>query len=175
MYKIIESTHDKYIDGSFLDEILKIDSECYADPDYIPGRESIRARFFACRESYLLLMDGETLAGYMSYFPITVELEREINKCKTIYDDNILPESIARYSKGCPVLIYSICVRKAYRGTGAADRLANELMNKLTAKTVGTIYAYAVSGGGESMMRRLDFTQICEVGKSKLYVKRLKQ
>ncbi len=176
--ELVSGSQEKYFDGGFLDEVIAVDTECYDDRAYVPGRESIRARYFKNRDSYIFLYDGGVLAGYISFFPVTEELEREFLKCRTVYDDNIGAEGVADYSFGCPLLIYSIAVKRAYRGTGAAAMLMDGLSDMLDAKAregrgVRAVYAYAVSGAGEAVLHKRGFSFVGRVGKSRLFVKTL--
>ena len=101
----------------FLEKIMEVDRECYAG-EYVGELSNMQARYRKNPKSFVCVMDGEHVAGYMNFFPVVNELWEDIVETgMTIRDDDISPEEVEVFSEGKlhNIYILSVAIREKYR------------------------------------------------------------
>lgn len=148
--------------AGFLDQVYGIDQQVY--PRSLWGApENLVSRYERCRDSYLLLYDGEVLAGYLCFLPIGAELYAQLNDLTdtAMRDDDITPAEMEPWRQGelNHLFILSVALLPAYRGGAAIRLLGDAFLRFLRDKEaagypIGSIAGSAVSGGGERFLTR---------------------
>jgi len=149
----------------FIADILAID-EAVFDPAILGSDGSLRARYNANRESYILAYDKSKIAGYIIFFPITDDLsERMINENKP-FDDDIEGKDVMFYIKGIDfnMFLISIAVLPEYRGKGIGRELMKKCFEFIAAKKQGgcqikNVFAYAYTDAGARALSKAGFTE----------------
>lgn len=153
----------------FIEEVYEIDKITYS-PELCGQVENLYKRYNVCNDSFLLLYDGDILAGYMNFFPVGDSLHNEmIDRNDTrMRDDDISPEEIKDWSKNGDndIFIISIALRPEYRKSNsnsndAVITLSNAFLELLREKSengykIGSISGYAVSLGGVKFLKRMN-------------------
>ena len=102
----------------FIEQVYEIDKITY-DSELCGQVKNLYMRYNVCKDSFLLLYDGDTLAGYMNFFPVGEALYNQMTdrNDKHMRDDDIAPEEIHDWSKTKPnnIFIISIALRPEYR------------------------------------------------------------
>lgn len=164
--------HDKYrvIYGTEMTEqelrkVFDIDLLVYAGE--LQGiYENMRARFLYNRDTFICVMDGKKMAGYLNVFPVGEALHEELlapDKTR-IRDDDITPAEMAQYSpeKENNLFVISVAVHPEYRG-GEVTKLLGRSFAAFIAKKdgegyrIGDISGAAVSDGGRRFLSRSHF------------------
>lgn len=147
---------------NFLDDVYLIDREVYEN-SYWGEKENLIGRYNACKDSFVLLYDDDTLIGYINFFPVQNALHTKMldPEDEIMYDDNITPEQITEWSELDPnnVFIISVAIVERFRSKEAVVALGNGLLEFLKEKdekgfTVSSISGYAVSLGGVKFLKR---------------------
>jgi hypothetical protein len=121
-------------------------------------------RYERCPDSFLLIYDGDALAGYLCFFPVGDSLYAQLNDLSdtTMRDDDITPEEMEPWRKDAlnHVFILSVAILPAYRGGQAIRLLGDGLLSFLREKeaagySIGSVAGSAVSAGGENFLKRL--------------------
>ena len=79
----------------FIVDVNNLDHSLYP-PNYVGSVESIKERFTANNEEYILAYNNDTLVGYICFYPITKALADKIKCLNKVIDDEI---SKKRHSK----------------------------------------------------------------------------
>ncbi len=167
-YKILTG---EQLSEDFLEKIMDVDRECYSG-EYVGELANMQARYRKNNKSFVCVMDGDCVAGYINFFPTTQSLWEEIVETgMTIRDDDILPEEVGEYRMGESHNIYllSVAIREKYRDkkqdgkpvvkilTDAFIAYLNELQNK--GYIINAIAGTAVSDGGKKFLRNCMFSE----------------
>ena len=111
-------------------------------------------------------MDGDKLAGYINFFPVSEKLHEELfdDDHHEIRDDDIEPEEMAQYTtEGVNNLfIISVVVHPEYRDGETVKLISGNFAKFIADKqkngfVIGDISGTAVSGGGRKFLSRMGF------------------
>lgn len=167
-YKILTGEN---LSEDFLEKIMEVDRECYAG-EYVGELANMQARYRKNKRSFVCVMDGENLVGYINFFPIVDELWKDIVETGMhIRDDDIAAEEVGEFCKGESHNLYilSVAIREQYRGkkqgekpvvkilTDAFIAYLNELQNN--GYSINAIAGTAVSDGGKKFLRNCMFSE----------------
>ena len=165
---------------TFLPKVMELDRAVY-DGAMAGELKNMVARYEKNPRTFVFLMDGDTLAGYINFFPVEESMWERITdpeegstlvtepgeddpqvQLEKIPDDDIGPDDIPVYEAGghYRLFIISVVVARSYREADhtAAVQLSDAwigYMNRLQAEDIGidAIAAIAVSAGGRSFLR----------------------
>ncbi len=146
-----------------LKDVFAIDKAVYS-PELCGSFRNLRARFDACQDAFVLVYDGDELAGYVTFVLAGEELYRELSdpQSTAMRDDDITPDEIVDWCKGRGhhLFIISIAVKPKYQGGNTVKLLAKGFLAFLREKEaagyrIDSISGSAVSGGGAAFLRRL--------------------
>lgn len=147
---------------NFIDEVFEIEKITYSE-ELCGTLENQRIRYSFEKDSFLLVYDGDILAGYINFLTISDKLFSELcdkNRCE-MRDDDIMPSEMEnwRRDKENNIFIISVVVTEAYRNGEAIKLIGNGFLEYLRNKEadgyiIGNLSGSAVSGGGESFLRR---------------------
>lgn len=103
----------------FLEKIMEIDRVVYKS-EYVGELSKMQARYKRNPRTFVCVMDGERVAGYINFFPVVQTLWDEITETgMKIRDDDIRPDELADYEKGKDAVnrlfIISIAVHPDYQ------------------------------------------------------------
>ena len=155
----------------FLPKIMEIDRICY-EAEYVGELSKMEARYDRNPRSFVCVMDGETPAGYINFFPVGGALWDEIVETgMTIRDDDILPEELADYSRDGEnhIFIISVAVLPEYRKDKETIITLTDgfvdYLNELEAEgfQIGALAGTAVSEGGQKFLRSRMFRLYREI------------
>lgn len=155
------------IKGDFIGDILRIDASTF-ELSLQGTDESVRARYNANRESFVLAYDDAEIVGYVAFFPITANLSGRIEKEYASFDDNIEDDDILpSYDNPFEynVFLISIAVLPEYKGKGIGATLMKEYFkfigNKLQAGCrIKKTYSYAYTDDGTRVLSKMGFVEI---------------
>ncbi len=104
----------------FLKKVMALDAEVYS-AEYVGELKNMEARFERNKRTFVCVMDGEMLVGYINFFPAAPVLwDSILETSPTIRDDEIAPhEILPEYSKNegeNNLYILSVVIRERYRG-----------------------------------------------------------
>jgi len=154
-------------EDDFIADILRIDASVFAPGDQ--GTDaSLRARYDANRESYIIAKDGTERVGYLAFFPISWELSGRMVSESAPFDDNIRPEDILpSYDVGgrFDVFFISSAVLPEYQGRGIGAELMERGLAFMRGKIRGGSrildgYSYAYTGAGARLLEKADFLEV---------------
>lgn len=146
----------------FIEDVFDIDRTVYS-PELCGIIENLYKRYDFCPDSFILVYDGDTLAGYMNIFPIGKALYEQLNAPDFfgMRDDDIKPCEMAKWSKNTPneLFIISIAIIPEYRRGEAIKLLGNTCLAFLREKDregykIGSIAGSAISEGGANFLKR---------------------
>lgn len=165
------------MDVSFLPKIMEIDALCY-EAQYVGELRRMEARYERNPRSFVCITDGETIAGYINFFPTQPALWKEITQTgMTIRDDDIEPSEIADYTaEENNLFIISVAIRPEYRGKQAITALTDafiDYLNQLESEgfPIKGISATAVSLDGMRFLSSRMFGLYREIeGGNKVYL-----
>lgn len=158
-FKIVEGSA---CDASVIKQVRALDCLVYP-PHYVGKEENLTRRFLRLPDSLLLLYAGETIAGYVNFFPMAQTMYRQMTSPAYVQmrDDDILPAEMADYQKGGrnDIFILSVAVAPDFRGKEAAVTLSSGLYDFLRAKndagnTITSFGGCVVSAGGSRFLER---------------------
>ncbi len=167
-YKILTG---ESLSEDFLEKIMEVDRECYSG-EYVGELANMQARYRKNQKSFVCVMDGNRVAGYINFFPVVDELWEDIvNTGMYIRDDDIAAEEVGEFCKGKSHNLYilSVVIREQYRGkkqgekpvvkilTDAFIAYLNQLQND--GYSINAIAATAVSNGGKKFLRNCMFSE----------------
>ncbi|MBQ3330428.1 MAG: hypothetical protein IJG87_04525 [Ruminococcus sp.] len=103
----------------FLEKIMEIDRIVYKS-EYVGELSKMQARYHRNPRTFVCVMDGERVAGYINFFPVVQALWDEITETgMKIRDDDIRPDELADYEKGKDAVnnlfIISVAVHPDYQ------------------------------------------------------------
>ena len=148
--------------ANFLEQVYAIDKAVYS-PELCGALENLVIRYERCPDTYLLIYDGDTLAGYLCFLPIGEGLYAQLTDPAdhTMRDDDIAPSEMEPWRQEQPnhLFILSVAVMPAYRGGEAIRLLGNSFLQFLREKAadgypIGSLSGSAVSSGGENFLKR---------------------
>ena len=147
----------------FIESVFRIDRSVYS-PELCGKIENLYKRYEYCPDSFLLVYDGDVLAGYLNFFPISDKLYAQMNDPEFfgMRDDDIEPSEMDlwRTDKLNDLFIISVAIIPEYRGGEAIKLLGNSFLAYLREKDkagykLGSIAGSAVSDGGAGFLKRL--------------------
>lgn len=147
----VEWTNAK-TDLSFLFSVLNIDAACY--PTQWQGTlQSVRNRFNANPESYILLYDKAFLLGYMNFFPVTPGIVDRLREGEVV-DDNLRSADILPWRAQNDILLLSIAMYPGSRDREGirmiADSFREFIKNRESrGQHIRSRYACAVTPDGD--------------------------
>lgn len=163
----------------FLPKVMALDAECYAD-EYVGELANMEARYLRNKKTFVCIMQGEELAGYINFFPVKPALWEEIVETgQTIRDDDIRGDEMADYSREEPnrLFIISVVIAPKYRSDkDAVITLTNAFADYLCSLeadgySIDAISATAVSEDGMKFLRTRNFCLYREIeDENKVYV-----
>lgn len=148
---------------NFIEDVFYIDRTVYK-PELCGKIENLYKRHNFCPDSFILIYDEDTLAGYMNLFPISDTLYDQLNSPSffKMRDDDIEPHEMENWSKDKPnnLFIISIAIMPSYRNGEAIKLLGSACLSFLREKDkegykIGSISGSAISIGGENFLKRL--------------------
>jgi hypothetical protein len=149
---------------NFINEALYLDSLVY-QPKYQGTYHSVYERYQKNLDSFILVKDGETIIGYICFFPISQNLYNRILLDNHIMDDDISPVDVLPYTKGCRHHLYiiSAVIHPDYRDSEPVVLLTNKFVEFLAKKQkdkyfIDNILASTVSNDGVKLLEKLHFT-----------------
>ena len=147
---------------NFIDEVFEVEKITYSE-ELCGTLENQRTRYSFEKDSFLLVYDEDILAGYINFLTISDKLFSELCdkiRCE-MRDDDIMPSEMEnwRRDKENNIFIISVVVTEAYRNGEAIKLIGNGFLEYLRNKEadgyiIGNLSGSAVSGGGESFLRR---------------------
>lgn len=167
-YKIL--TGEEF-EECFLEKIMEIDRECY-ESEYVGELANMVARYRQNRRSFVCVMDGDTVAGYINFFPVVPDLWNEIVETgMDIKDDDILPDEIVEFKekKKYNLYILSVAVREKYRNQKQVIKTLTDgfiqYLNTLEGEgfLINAISGTAVTNGGRKFLRNCMFGERREI------------
>lgn len=144
----------------FLPKVMDVDRACYVD-EYVGELSQMVRRYERNQKTFVCVMEGGELAGYINFFPVKPKLWDEIVETgMEIRDDDIMPEEIADYSKTEEnnLFIISVAIDPKYRKDRAVVKKLTEgfiaYLNHLEEEgyKIGAISATAVSEDGQKFL-----------------------
>lgn len=153
---------------SFLEEIMDIDREVYGEisEEYVGELVNLQVRYQKNKKTFVCVMDGDRIAGYINFFPVVRELWEGITENDMyIHDDEITPEQVLAYSEGeqHDIYILSIAIRKQYQNQKSVVKTLTDgfiqYLNELKEEGIGirALAGTAVSKGGRKYLRNCMF------------------
>ena len=148
----------------FLKDVYEIDKLVYS-AELCGIYENLQKRYNVCNESFLMVYDGDSLAGYINFFPVESSLHAEMidRNDHRMRDDDITPQEIHDWSADKPndIFIISIAIREEYRKGEAIQILSDAFLEFLRDKRskgfkINSISGYAVSLGGVKFLKRMN-------------------
>ena len=165
-YKILTG---EQLSEDFLEKIMEVDRECYAG-EYVGELVNMQARYRANKKSFVCVMDGDCVAGYINFFPVIDQLWDDIVETgMNIRDDDITPQEVQEFRQGESHNLYllSVAIREKYRDkkdseTPVVKVLTDafiEYLNQLKDAGYGinAIAGTAVSNGGKKFLSNCMF------------------
>ncbi len=122
------------LDRDFLKKVMELDAEAYSD-EYVGELKNMEARYLHNKRTFVCVLDGHTLAGYINFFPTAPALwESILETSPTIRDDDIAPEEILPdYSTKegeNNLYILSVVVREKYRERRDGERPVVDILSR---------------------------------------------
>lgn len=148
--------------NGFIEDVFAIDKSVYS-PELCGKIENLYKRYEYCPDSFLLVYDGDVLAGYLNVFPISDGLYAQLNAPDFfgMRDDDIEPHEMDtwRKDKSNHLFIISLAIKTEYRKGEAIKLLGNTCLDFLRQKDkdgykIGSIAGSAISSGGENFLKR---------------------
>lgn len=173
-YKRITEVADPY---ATLKQVFEIDKAVYS-PELCGTFKNLCVRYEKCKDAFILVYDGDKLAGYVTFVLAGEELYKELTDpaSTAMRDDDITPDEMVDWceGEGHHLFIISIAVHPEFQGGGTVKLLAKSLLAFLREKEeagfrIDSISGSAVSGGGASFLRRLHAVYEKEVDGGYLY------
>ena len=165
-YKILTG---EGINEDFLEKIMEVDRECYAK-EYVGELANMQVRYRKNKQSFVCVMDGDLVAGYINFFPVVDSLWEDIvDTGMHIRDDDITADEVVEFCKGEDHNLYilSVVIREQYRGKKQGQKPVVKILtdafidylNKLQSDgyAINAIAATAVSDGGKKFLRNCMF------------------
>lgn len=167
-YKILTGEN---LNEDFLEKIMEVDRECYSG-EYVGELANMQARYRANKKSFVCVMDGDRVAGYINFFPVVDELWKDIVETGMyIRDDDIAAEEVKDFCKGegHNLYILSVAIREKYRNKGNNGKPVVKILtdafiaylNELQKEgyLINAIAGTAVSSGGKKFLRNCMFSE----------------
>lgn len=167
-YKILTG---ESINEDFLEKIMEVDRECYAN-EYVGELANMQVRYRKNKQSFVCVMDGDRVAGYINFFPVADSLWEDIvDTGMHIRDDDITADEVVEFCKGEDHNLYilSVVIREQYRGKKQGQKPVVKILtdafidylNKLQSDgyAINAIAATAVSDGGKKFLRNCMFSE----------------
>ena len=155
---------------TYIDNLVYTDNLAYADS----GEESRIKKF---PESFIFMKDGDDIVGYTEWFPISGDLKRRVENTEVIIDNEITGAEIGWPNQGetLDLFILSVVVMKGYGLF--IKRMLKRLFNDVAQSdySLGNIYAFGVSTGGERVMEKVGMTKVRVVKGGVLYKGKLSE
>ncbi len=160
-----EVRYGNEIDRSILEQVYALDVMCY-EKELQGELENLIKRYECNRDTFICVMDGERLAGYINFFPIGEKLHEDLfdDDHREIRDDDIEPEEMAQYTKDGVnnIFIISVVVHPDYRDGETVKLIGRKFAKFIADKqadgyNIGDITGTAVSGGGRKFLSRMGF------------------
>lgn len=165
-YKILTGEN---INEDFLEKIMEVDRECYAG-EYVGELANMQVRYRKNKQSFVCVMDGERVAGYINFFPVVNGLWNDIvDTGMHIRDDDITADEVADFCKGEDHNLYilSVVIREQYRGKKQGQKPVVKILTdafidylntlKSDGYGINAIAATAVSDSGKKYLRNCMF------------------
>ena len=168
------------------DQIMGLDRVVYPE-EYVGCLENMVVRYEKNPRSFVCVMDGAKVAGYINFFPVSDDVwqriidpkqtgpgavcfkEKDGQRLEMIPDDDIRPEDVPVFEPGKKynLFILSVVVDEKYRNGDAAVQLSDawiDYLNALKAEGIGirAIAAVTISEDGEKYMRTRLFRLVRE-------------
>lgn len=164
---------------NFINTVLNLDSRVY--PPEIQGTyASVKSRFDANKDSFILVFDKENLAGYICFFPISDQLVDIMIESDAIYDDDIEAKNILSSYNNSNVFIISLVVDPNFRNGECIKLLTDSFFNYINEKVrsglnIKNIVAYSISNDGVKWLKNNNFSLIKKINNEEhLYIKSIK-
>ena len=93
---MIEFKFSSNLTEDFIVDVNNLDHSLYP-PNYVGSVESIKERFTANNEEYILAYNNDTLIGYICFYPTTKVLADKIKCLNKVIDDEISKKDILKY------------------------------------------------------------------------------
>jgi len=159
--------YSSQIKDDFIADILRIDESVY-DSSVLGSDNSLRCRFNANRESFILAYDESEIIGYIAFFPITSSLSQKMISESKSFDDNIKADEILpsyNESEDFDIFLISVAVLPGYHGKGIGAELMNRCIDfilgkKRSGSRIRNLYSYAYTAGGEHVLKNAGFTEV---------------
>ncbi len=148
----------------FIKDVFEIDKVTYS-PELCGQIENLEKRYKVCPDSFLLVYDNDTLAGYINFFPVAKKLHNEMTDRNDLRmrDDDISVDEIHDWSteEENNVFVLSIAILPQYKKGDAIILLSNSLLDFLREKRskgflITSIAGYAISLGGVKFLKRMN-------------------
>ena len=146
----------------FIEDVFAIDKSVYS-AELCGKIENLYKRYEFCPDSFILVYDGDTLAGYLNVFPISDALYDQMNAPDFfgMRDDDIKPSEMDTWRKDKlnHLFIISVAIIPEYRKGETIKMLGNSFLAFLREKDaagykLGSIAGSAISAGGENFLKR---------------------
>ena len=147
----------------FIEDVFAIDKSVYS-PELCGKIENLYKRYDFCPDSFILVYDGDILAGYLNVFPISDALYAQLNAPDFfgMRDDDIEPSEMDTWRKDKlnHLFIISVAIIPEYRKGETIKLLGNSFLAFLREKDkegykLGSIAGSAVSTGGANFLKRM--------------------
>ncbi len=147
----------------FIEDVFALEQLVYT-PELCGDIANMYKRYERCADTFVLLYDGDVLAGYINALPVSDALYDEmVNRGDhRMRDDDITPDELTPWSTETAnhVLVLSVVVRPEYQKTNAIVRLSKAFLAYLRKKAkegchIDSLFGYAVTLGGVKFMKRI--------------------
>ncbi len=147
----------------FIEDVFALEQIVYT-PELCGDIANMYKRYERCADTFVLLYDGDVLAGYINALPVSDSLYDEmVNRGDhRMRDDDITPDELTPWSTETAnhVLVLSVVVRPEYQKTNAIVRLSKAFLAFLRKKSkegchIDSLFGYAVTLGGVKFMKRI--------------------
>ncbi|MBE6763581.1 MAG: hypothetical protein E7553_04415 [Ruminococcaceae bacterium] len=155
--------HGSTAPKGFIEDVFALEQIVYT-PELCGDIANMYKRYERCPDTFVLLYDGDTLAGYINALPVSDSLYDEmVNRSDNrMRDDDITPDEMTPWSTETAnhVLVLSVVVRPEYQKSNAIVRLSKAFLAFLRKKNkegchIDSLFGYAVSLGGIKFMKRI--------------------
>ena len=176
--KNIRITSDTKLTDKTLEEIKKLDDECY-DYEYRWPFEKLKELYLKENDSYILIKDKSRIIGYVNILNLDNDL------CDTIISsdymlDNYNEDNIRKYDKSDSLFlnINSIVIKREYNNKKLVSRLEKNINNYIDKKIrdgykIDKIFIYVVNELENQIVTDLGFVKVKDINNEcLLYVKK---
>jgi GNAT superfamily N-acetyltransferase len=147
------------------DAVQSIDHTVFHDNGWATEESDIE-RYEAYKDSYIFVLDGNKIVGYMCYFPITEEFYSRIVHEQHVYDGDVSPKDVCPVAKNATnyIFVLSVALLPEYQKKGVSKRMSEMALNAFSAIRIKDMVSYAYTIEGEHFLNVLGMKAFKEMG-----------